>query len=168
MRTLPAFALTLLLTACGGEPAAKADADTATSSEASAPAPAPSVDPALASLWAGNWQLRDPATNQLLVRFEIRVQEGRWTGQFTLTPGFCQTSVPGTPSHCPFDGAGGSLQDIDANAVALIALGIDPFMPGQDLSLTLTSANGASIDTVAVIADAGRMSVSGPVEPAPR
>lgn len=166
MRTLPALALTLLLTACGSE--TPADADAATSNKDSAPAPAPSVDPALASLWAGHWQLRDLATNQLLVRFEIRVQEGRWTGQFTLTPDFCQTSVPGAPSHCPFEGAGGSLQDIDANAVALIALGIDPFMPGQDLSLTLTSADGATIDTVAVIADAGRMSVSGPVDPAPR
>lgn len=153
-----AIAASLALSACGGagapdtaEPAADAAA-AESMSEAGIPE-------AVAALWSGNWTASDPETGQTIARFELRAENDRWGGQYTLTQNFCQSDQPEyTASLCPFAGQGGSWYEVDANTVSLIATAPDPFLPGEDFTLTLTSTDQATVSNVVFVADAGRVS----------
>lgn len=150
-----AIAASLALSACGGAGAPDA-ADT--SEAASAPVEA-GISEDVAALWSGNWKASDPETGQTIARFELRADNGRWGGQYTLTQNFCQSDQPDFPaSLCPFAGQGGSWFEVDANTVSLIASASDPFLPGEDFTLTLTSTDQATVSNVVFLADAGRVS----------
>lgn len=155
-----AIAASLALSACGGGGASDSVEPAAETSEA-APAPAETGIPAdVAALWSGNWKASDPETGQTISRFELRVEDGaRWTGQYGLQQNFCQSDQPDFPaSLCPFGGQGGSWYEIEANMVSLIATAPDPFLPGEDFTLTLTSTDQATVSNVVFVADAARVS----------
>lgn len=163
MKKLFGCAAVFLLAACGGnaeqteiEAPVETEASEATESAGSSQ-----------DVWLGDWRLRDEVTDKVVAHIEFRMDGGRLKGQYTLTRDFCQTTLPEISSFCPFAGQGGSWWEIETNPNTLIASASDPFQSGEDFTLTLFSIDGATIDTASILADGGRVSISGALQPAP-
>ncbi|MEL6377718.1 MAG: hypothetical protein AAFQ04_11075, partial [Pseudomonadota bacterium] len=131
MRFIAIGCVALGLSSCGESPSASPD-------EAVADSAAATIDPALLALWGGSWSVNDPETGQRIATIEIREDAGRWRGQVSLTENFCQTEKPEARSYCPVETFGTSLSDIDANQVALVASGQDPFRDDFSNTFALT------------------------------
>jgi len=163
MKKLFGCTAVFLLTACGGNAAqTEIDAPVDTAVADAAESAGFSQD-----VWLGDWRLRDEVTDKVVAQIEFRMNGERLSGQYTLTKDFCQTTLPGISSHCPFVGQGGSWWEIETNPNTLMASARDPFLSGEDFVLTLFTADGATIDMASILADGGRVSISGELQRAP-
>lgn len=157
-----ALGLSLALTGCGGDATSQDEAPAAATETATG------ISAEVEALWSGDWRVRNPEDGLVVAHVELRVEDGRWTGQYSLTRNFCQSQQPEYSSYCPFAGQGGNWFEIDANEVTLIASDRDPFIRSDEFTLTLISTDGTTISNAAMLADAGRVAIDGSIAPAPR
>ena len=152
MRFIAIGCVALGLSSCGESPSASPEEPVEESAAAA-------IDPALLALWGGSWSVNDPETGQRIATIEIREDEGRWRGQITLTENFCQSERPEARSYCPAETFGASLNEIDANQVALVASAHDPFgEPFEDtFSLTMMSTDQSTVSNIVLQAEGGQI-----------
>ena len=156
MRLIAIGCFALGLSSCGESPSASPEEPVVENEAAS-------IDPALLALWGGSWSVSDPETGQRIAAIEIREDEGRWRGQVSLTEHFCQSDRPEARSYCPVETFGASLNEIDANQVALIASAQDPFRDDFEntFTLTMTSTDQSTVSNIVLQADGGLFSIEG-------
>ncbi|MEL7129809.1 MAG: hypothetical protein AAGK23_09695 [Pseudomonadota bacterium] len=160
------FALgTIALAACGDAPGNDTDIiDDETTAEALQPLP---PTPKQEEMFTGRWRARDPETGNIMVHWEIRVSDDRWTGQYTLTEHFCQSRDETRASACPFGVQGGSWEQIQASGGGLIAKATDPFQTDALFTLTMLAPDGDTVTRIATTADLGFVQLNTEIERAP-
>lgn len=151
--------LSLALTGCGQSGPTDEQGTTAEVARS----PVMKVDPVLLELWGGNYDVFHPETGVLLAQLSIREDFERWGGQITLTENFCQTDNPDFPTFCPFENTLLTLGNTEANNVALVTSGMDPFRDDLEDSLivTMTSTDQTTVANIVLQADGGRFSIDG-------
>lgn len=115
-------------------------------------------------LFTGSWIARDPETNSVMVEWDVRVENDRWVGSYTLTEHFCQTSNERRVSACPFSGQSGDWEQIIASNAVLSAKAADPFQTDALFTLQMLAPDGASLSTVAFSADLGSVQLNTDIE----
>ncbi|MEM9938453.1 MAG: hypothetical protein AAF768_06365 [Pseudomonadota bacterium] len=118
-------------------------------------------------LWSGTWQLRNPDSGEVMIRWELQVEDGRWTGQYTLTEHFCQTQGAPRASACPFEGQGGSWGSITSNIAAMMLKATDPYQTDAVFTLTMFTDSDGNAARAATSADHGFVTVNTDIERAP-
>ncbi|MEM0985741.1 MAG: hypothetical protein AAGJ32_05810 [Pseudomonadota bacterium] len=116
------------------------------------------------ALFTGNWAARNPETGQVMVEWNLRVDEGRWKGSYVLTEHFCQTRDEQRLSACPFDGQRGEWKQIIASAAVLSAQAMDPFQTDAFFTLQMLAPDGETLSTVAFSADLGFVQLNADIE----
>lgn len=115
-------------------------------------------------LFSGSWIARDPDTDQVMVEWDVRVEEGRWVGSYILTEHFCQTRNERRESACPFPGRSGEWEQIMASGAVLSAKATDPFQTDALFTLQMLAPDGATLTTVAFSADLGFVQLNAGIE----
>lgn len=118
-------------------------------------------------MFTGRWQIRNPDTGELMARWELRVENSRWVGQYTLTEQFCQSRDDSRDSACPFEGQGGSWEFILASDGALMAQATDPFQSDAMFTLNMLAPDAEAVTRAAISADVGFVSLNTDIERGP-
>lgn len=115
-------------------------------------------------MFSGSWIARNPDTSEIMVRWEVRVEDQRWKGQYALTEHFCQTRDGTRTSACPFAGQSGSWEQILAGGGVLNASATDPYQTDAYFTLQMLAPDGAAVSTVAFSADLGFVQLNTDIE----